>query len=140
MNTNPIKLDEFDPSNSTTYGIPAKYSKTMIYLTLKVKLLDEGWLFASAHSVFLELNNLYPGKTPEPVDLKLNYAVDLDGLRLGVISHVSRFRNGSENANPSRVEYRLILEAGDELLDEFVLVSGQSNPSSFNSFIQFKLI
>ena len=139
MNENPILLDQI-PDSPTAYEIARKYSEIMLYLTIKVELLDEGWLFASAHSIFLKTTNLYPLKTPEPTDLKLSYPKNIDGLQLNVRSHISRFRNGSETEEPSRVRYRLIIEAGDKLLDEFEKISDTKNPSDFNSFIQFKLI
>jgi hypothetical protein len=138
MNENPILLDKI-PDSPTIYGVSAKHSEVMLYLTIKVELLDEGWLFASAHSIFLKTTNLYPLKTPEPTDLKLGYPKNIDGLQLNVRSHNSRFRNGSETDVPSRVKYSLIIEAGDKLLDEFEKISDTKNPSNFNSFIQFKL-
>jgi len=87
--------------------------------------------------VLLELNQLYPERAPEPVDLKLERGTSLHGKRLFVHGHVSRFRNGSETPDPSKVEYKLIFEGGDDLIDEFTVVSDRKNPSDFNSFIQF---
>ncbi|HEX5172117.1 MAG TPA: hypothetical protein VFW11_23225 [Cyclobacteriaceae bacterium] len=138
MNKNPIKVDSI-PQQLTEYIIPLQHAQTMIYVTLKVKLLDTGWLFASAHTIFLELDNRYPKKTPEPEDLKLARAADLEGQRLNIRSHISRFRDGSDDDKPSRVEYKLIIEAGDQLLDQFVETSGDKNPTDFNTFIKFIL-
>jgi hypothetical protein len=136
-NKNPIFLDT--DADLTEYNIPANFSDTMIYLTVKVELLEKGWQFASSNSIFLGQKNLYPEKTPEPIDLKLDYGKNLKGKKISIGAHISRFRNGNDNVTPCKVRYHLIFEAGDTLLDEFTKDSDTNNPSDFDSFILFKI-
>lgn len=136
-NKNPIYLNE--RAQLTEYFIPPEYKDTMIYLTITVKLDSDKWKFASGHNIYKEGVDIYLQKSPEPIDLKFGYGSSLEGLHLDVRSHISRFRDGDENTIPPVVDYNLIFEAGDVLLDNFSHKSGPENPSDFNSFIKFKI-
>jgi hypothetical protein len=135
-NQNPIQLDS--SGIETIYSIDQQFAGTMIFLTIKVELLSNGWQFASAHSIFLFGKDMYISKTPEPTDLKLDRGQALDGKKLSIRSHISRFRTDGPDTPPV-VRYTLIIEAGDQLLDEFTKDSDSNNPSDFNSLIRFKL-
>ena len=135
-NQNPIQLDS--PGKETVYLIDQQFSGTMIFLTIKVELQSTGWLFASAHSIFLSGKDMYLSKTPEPTDLKLDRGQALDNKKISIRSHISRFRAEGSDIPPI-VRYTLIIEAGDQLLDEFTKDSDSNNPSDFNSLIRFKL-
>jgi len=135
-NQSPIQVDS--PGRETAFEIDQQFAGTMIFLTLKIELLTGGWQFASAHSIFLSGKDIYLSKTPEPTDLKMDRGQVLNGKKLSIRSHVSRFRNTGSNTPPV-IKYTLILEAGDHLLDEFEANSDNNNPSDFNSVIRFNL-
>jgi hypothetical protein len=136
-NKNPIQVNK--PFEETEYVVPKKYNKTMIYLTLNVELEEEGWLYASAHSIFLSGTDKYPDKTPEPSDLKLSHGEFLNGERLAILSHISRIKEDSDTGVPPVIKYSLTIEAGDILLDLFEAKSGIENPTDFKSLILFKI-
>lgn len=136
-NQNPIHLDE--PAVETEFSIPKEYSKTMISLTLGVELQEDGWVYASAHAIYLDFQNLYPQKTPEPTDLKLNHGSVLHNKSLSLISHISRMKPSGNGATPPKVKYTLSIKAGDKLINSFQKESGTDNPSDFMSLIKFKI-
>lgn len=137
-NKNPIYIDQ--NAVSTEFIIPKEYANTRIYLTITVELIDTNWKYASSHIVFLDGSNLFPQISPEPEDLKIDYAKNLEGLELDINSHISRFNfQNTNNSKPSIVKYTLIIEAGDDLLEEFEKKSKNQNPVDFNSIIKFKL-
>jgi len=136
-NKNPIQVNK--PFEETEFIIPKKFNKTMIYLTINVELEKEGWLYASAHSIFLSGTDKFPDKTPEPVDLKLNRSESLNGERLAILSHISRIKEDSGSDIPPIIKYSLTIEAGDILLDLFEAKSGTENPTNFKSLILFKI-
>jgi hypothetical protein len=138
-NQNPISLD-VRPTSPTGYNVSETFKDTMLYITVKIQLKDKGWQFAGFHSVSLRGKDIYPNKLPEPSDLKLDYAKDLKEKKLFITSHISRFREDSENETPVIVKYSLKIEAGDTLLDEFIKESDTKNPSNFYSFIIFNLV
>jgi len=138
-NTNPIQVDT--PAVETEFILPKKYAGTMIYLSLKVDIKEDKWLYAAAHSIFLSGKNIFPQLNPEPEDLKLKYATMLNNKRLVVYSHISCINNDDaegEVANPT-VSYTMILEGGSELIQEFKVETKENNPSNFRSIILFKL-
>lgn len=136
-NKNPLKLDT-RPTEPTEFLIPKEHSETMIYLTIKVELMEKGWKYASFHIVSYRGTDIYPHKIPEPVDLKVDYAKNMNKKKCSITSHISRFREDAENEKPSKIKYSLKIEAGDILLDEFTLESDHKNPSNFHAFIIFK--
>ena len=136
-NKNPVKVNM--PSEDTEFLIPAEYANTKIYLTLMVDIKEDGWVYAAGHSIYLDTLNLYPQKSPEPVDLKLKYAHELKDLRLAIVSHVSCFFENGETDKTPTINYTLILEAGDVLLDKFQAKSTDRDVSRFRSLIIFKL-
>ncbi|HMK27809.1 MAG TPA: hypothetical protein VK483_17380 [Chitinophagaceae bacterium] len=137
-NKNPIYVDQ--PAVSTEFVIPKEYANTRIYFTISVELEDKDWKYAASHNVFLDGSDFFPQTSPEPEDLKLEYAKNLDGAELDTRSHISRFNfQNTNNSKPSIVKYKLIIEAGDELIDEFEKKSKYQNPVDFNSIIKFKL-
>jgi hypothetical protein len=135
-NENPIFLDQ--DATEKEYTIPAGEKDKMIKVTVKIELLDEGWQFASANSVFFNGDNLYPKKTPEPKNISLDLGKNLNEAKLSVGASISRIRNGSEEPIPARVRYHLIIKAGDKILDDFDKESDTKNPSHFDSLIVFK--
>ncbi len=138
-NVNPILLDQL-PATATNYDIPAKYADTMIYLTIKIELKQKKWQYVSLNTIILRGKDKFPQKTPEPTDLKLDYANNLQGSKCFVSTHVSRIRNDADNDTPAIVKYTILIEAGDNLLDAFTKESDTNNPSNFNSLIQFNLL
>jgi hypothetical protein len=138
-NQNPITLDK-RPDTPTVYNIPSVHSETMLYLTIRIKLKDKGWQFASIHNIALRGKDIFPQKLPEPTDLKLDHSKNLHQKKIFISSHVSRFRAGAESETPSIVTYSLVIEAGDILLNEFTMNSDTNNPSNFHSFIVFNLL
>lgn len=138
-NKNPISLDK-RPDEPVSYDIPPEHKDTMIYLTVKIQLKEKGWQYAAFHNVSFRGNDIYPQKLPEPADLKIDYAKNLPKKKLFITSHISRFREDAETEIPAIVKYTLKIEAGDILLDEFVLESDTNNPSNFYSFIVFNLL
>ena len=137
-NENPIHIDE-DPK-ATDFVIPKEYASTQIYLTLKVELVNKDWKYAAAHIIYLRNADLYPQLAPEPEELKIDNAKNLDGKKLKINSHVSKFNpDGKDGAKSPKVNYTLIIEAGDDQLEEFSAKSGTQNPVDFNSIILFKL-
>lgn len=136
-NSNPIYLDS--DSVLTPYVIPIDHVNDLIYLSIWVILLDNGWQFAPAHSIFLKGVDIFPQKSPNPINLKIDLGKNLGGSKFGVNSQISRIRNGNINSIPSHVEYHLKLTAGDQLLDEFIMKSDTNNPSDFNSLLLFNI-
>ena len=136
-NKNPIQVNK--PFKQTEFIIPKEFDKTMIFLTIKVELQREGWLFASAHSIFLSGTDKFPEKTPEPADLKIGRGELLNGERFSILSHISRIKEESDSNVPPIINYSLVIEAGDTLLELFEAKSGKENPTSFKSLILFKL-
>jgi len=139
QNLNPISLDH-RPIEPTEYNVPQIYKNTMLYLTIKIQLLETGWQYASIHSISLKGSDIYPAKIPEPTGLKLDYPINLSSKKMLVTSHISRLRESSENDTPSRIKYLMKIEAGDVLLDEFIKESDTNNPSNFYSFIIINLL
>ena len=137
-NQNPIYLDE--PPVETEFIIPKEYNKTMISLTLEIQIKENDWVYASAHSIYLDFQNCYPQKTPEPVDLILNYGSILENQLLSMISHVSRIKPSGGASSAPKVNYILSIKGGDKLIDSFEKESGTDNPSDFKSLIKFKLL
>ncbi|NJN27964.1 MAG: hypothetical protein HC819_19320 [Cyclobacteriaceae bacterium] len=135
-NQNPIYIDQ--RADNEEFVIPSEFKEVMIFLTIKVEILKGGWKYASGHNVYLNRKDIYMNRSPEPEDLKLNYAKNLDGLYLDLRSHISRFRDGSDDDIPAKVEYELIFEAGDTLIDSFSRISAENNPTDFNSYVLFK--
>ena len=137
-NKNPIYIDQ--DAVSTEFIIPKDYANTRIYLTINIELEDINWKYASSHNVFLDGSDFFPQTSPEPEDLKLYYAKNMDGLELDISSHISRFNlQNTNNSKPSIVKYKLIIEGGDDLIEEFEKKSKHQNPVDFNSLIKFKL-
>ena len=136
-NQNPIYLDS--DAVLTTYIIPIEHANDLIYLSIQVELLDSGWQYVCAHSLFFNGVDLYPQKSPEPMNVTIGYAKNLGGLKLGVGSQISRIRNGSINSIPSQVKYHLKVAAGDLVLNEFIMQSDTNNPSDFNSLLLFNI-
>lgn len=135
MTENPIQIGNAGPE--LAYAIPEQYLNTMIYLTIKVKILDNGWKYNAVHDIYLGKENLYPDNRKEPQDLKLGYGKDIKSKKLVLISAVYALHNGSTKQIP-RVHYELILEAGDTLLDSFEIISDKTNPVSFYTQFKFK--
>ena len=136
-NKNPIYLDK--DAEETVYEIPGEFKDALISVSIKIELLQTGWKFAAAHSVFYRGNNLFPQKTPEPKNLNIDIGVNLQNKKLAVGATVSRIINGSDDPTPSKVGYHLIIKAGDTQLDDFSKVSKTNNPSRFDSLIKFKI-
>jgi hypothetical protein len=136
-NENPIYIDE--KPKLTEFVIPKDYTTTLVYLTIKIELLNKDWKYAASHIIFLKNEDIYPLMAPEPEELKLDYARNLDGKKLRINSHISRFNFSDEDGTkPPKVKYSLVIEAGDDLIGEFSEKSGTNNPVDFNCSILFK--
>ena len=136
-NKNPIYLDK--DAEETVYEIPDEFRDSLISVSIKIELLQTGWQYAAAHSVFFRGNNLYPQKTPEPENLNIDIGINLKNKKLAVGATVSRIINGSDDPTPSKVGYHLIIKAGNIQLNDFTKVSNTNNPSRFDSLIKFKI-
>jgi hypothetical protein len=137
MNKNPINVGK--AGSNVTYEIPQKYEHTMIYLTMTLELQEKGWQYQGIHNIFLGSANLFPDNRSEPEDLKIGYGKDLSGKILAIRSRVDRIRNGGDG-NAALVKYKLIIEAGDTLLDSFEKISSRENPEEFFTQIKFKIV
>jgi hypothetical protein len=135
-NPNPINIG--NDGGTVNFNIPAEFSNTMIYLTIKIELLDDGWTHYAYHSIYLDGNSIYYDNRKEPEDLKANYGNLLHNKKMRIASRVDRIRNGANDAEASRVKYTLIVEAGDTLIDKFESTSTTTNPESFISNIKFQ--
>jgi hypothetical protein len=136
MNTNPITIGKI-ADTPTVFTIPEKFGTVMLYLTLKVTLLEEGFQFASKTNVNIELTNIFR-KPFEPVDLKLARGSDIHERKITTSSFVSPFPDGKDLTDPCPIEYKLILEGGDDLINEFSIVSNEVGAVNFYSFILFQ--
>ncbi len=134
-NSNPIFLDK--DAIPTDYKIPVNYASTMIYITIKIELNDAAWQFIGGHTIVLAGGNLYPAVSPEPSDLKLRYGGELKDLILAITSRVFKFPKSGTNLAFPIAKYHLIIEAGDILLDEFIISSTANQVSVFDSLIKF---
>ncbi len=111
----------------------------MLYLTIKVDIKEAGWIYAAAHSIFLDIANLYPAKTPEPVALGLKYGQELDGLRFAITSHIACFfEDGDTTKNPT-IQYTLNIHTAEKLVSSFYAESDKTQVSRFRSLITFKM-
>jgi hypothetical protein len=136
-NQNPIQLDK--PPVETDFIIPKELAAKAISLTIKVELNDDDWKYTPVHHIYLDGDNLYPEKTPDPTGLILNMGWALDGKFLSIHSNISRIKPGGSGGAAPKVMYTLLIKEDDILIDRFQKESTTANPSDFRSFIKFQI-
>ncbi len=133
-NANPIFLDK--DAQLTPFIIPADLKNEDLLVSVTVKLLSTGWSYNDDHSVILGTIDMYPLKSPAPMEINLGKPVN--NRKLSITSEISRFRNGSPANSPALVEYHLVFSAAETIIDDFKMTSTNENPAIFDSFIILK--
>jgi hypothetical protein len=135
-NPDPIQVD--NPPVETGFQIPAVNSGDQLTLTIKITSIPAGWKYVISSQVFLDGNDIYPARTPEPTKLLLDKGSNLNGKSLLVLTKVTLvYTAGSFAGNPPVFVYTLSFDTGTNNIEAFQKSSVSNFLTNFNSELLF---